>query len=99
MDIPEKLMQYRYHVSIAVVVSAVISLVLYAAPRLLAILAYFWPLFASTTVFLVAIIAFGSLSQFATQTQGEKTDEDQILDCVQGPPIHTHEEPQKFEQT
>ncbi|KAG6639154.1 hypothetical protein CIPAW_10G080300 [Carya illinoinensis] len=84
MDIPEKLMQYRYHVSIAVVPLG---------------FSLSWPLFASTTVFLVAIIAFGSLSQFATQTQGEKADEDQILDCVQGPPIHTHEERQKFEQT
>lgn len=97
MDIPEKLMQYKYHISIAVVVSAVISLMLYAAPRLLTILAYFWPLFASTTVFLVAIIAFGSLSQFATQTQDEKAGEG-ILDYVQGPPQYS-QEPQKFVQT
>ncbi|KAI4298808.1 hypothetical protein L6164_032326 [Bauhinia variegata] len=79
MDIAEKLLQYRYHISIAIAVSLTFSLVLYAAPRFLSILHYFWPFFASTTVFLVAIIAFGGVSKFSNESDGEKAG-DRILD-------------------
>jgi hypothetical protein len=96
MDVPEKLMQYRYHFAIAVIVSVVLSLLLYGAPRFVTILAYFWPLFASTAVFLVVIVAFGGLSQLATdQAHGDKAGEG-ILDYVQGQPEHS-EQPQKLE--
>jgi hypothetical protein len=96
MDVPEKLMQYRYHFTIAVIISVVLSLLLYGAPRLVTILAYFWPLFASTAVFLVAIVAFGGPSQLAIdRAHGEKAGEG-ILDYVQGRPEHT-EQPQKLE--
>lgn len=76
-------MQYRYHFTISVIVSVVLSLLLYGAPRLVTILAYFWPLFASTALFLVTILAFGGLSQLATEAHGEKAGEG-ILDYVQG---------------
>ncbi|KAH7545372.1 hypothetical protein FEM48_Zijuj01G0086600 [Ziziphus jujuba var. spinosa] len=82
MDIPPQLVQYRYHFGIAVLVSLIFSLVLYAAPRILTILNYFWPLFASTTVFLVIIIAFnGGVSHAASEAHGEKAGKG-IMDYV-----------------
>ncbi|WJX27300.1 hypothetical protein P8452_16135 [Trifolium repens] len=59
-------------------------------PYFLSILAYFWPLFASTTVFLVAIIAFGGVSKFSTETHGEKAGEG-LLDYVAGKQEHIQE--------
>ncbi|KAK4588621.1 hypothetical protein RGQ29_019581 [Quercus rubra] len=88
MDIPDKLLQYRYHITIAAIVPLVLSLLLYAAPRLLTILSYFWPLFASTAVLLIALIAFGGLSQFSNEAHGEKAGAG-ILDYVGGQPEHS----------
>ena len=93
MDIQQKLIQYRYHFTIAILASLIIAFLSYVAPRLPTILTYFWPLFASTTVFLVAIIAFGGM---ATEAHGEKVGEG-LLDYVAARPQHTDEEPQKFE--
>lgn len=94
MDVQEKLLRYRHHITIAIAVSVLFSLVLYAAPRILTILAYFWPLFASTTVFLVAIIAFGGVSKLSTEAHGEKAGEG-IMDYVAGRTEHS-EEAQSF---
>ncbi|CAL1352083.1 unnamed protein product [Linum trigynum] len=63
MEISEKLLlQYKYHFAVAAVASLSLSLLMYAAPRLLTILAYFLPLLASTTVFLILITTFGGVS-------------------------------------
>ncbi|KAK7262079.1 hypothetical protein RJT34_29639 [Clitoria ternatea] len=94
MDVPEKLLQYRYHITIAIAVSLFFSLVLYAAPRIMNILEYFWPLFASTIVFVVAIIAFGGVSKFSTEGYGEKASEE-LMNYVAGVPRLT-EEAQNF---
>lgn len=90
MDVSEKLLKYRYPITIAILISILFSLVIYAAPHFLTILAYFWPLFASTTVFLIAIIAFGGVSKFSSDTDGEKAGEG-LLDYVAGKPEHTQE--------
>ncbi|CAJ1962680.1 unnamed protein product [Sphenostylis stenocarpa] len=90
MDISEKLQQYRYHITRAIVVLLSFSLVLYVAPRFLTILAYFWPLFVSTTVFLVAILAFGGISKLSTEDHGEKAGEG-LLDYVAGRAEHIQE--------
>lgn len=90
MDISEKLKQYRHHITITIVVLLSFSLVLYVAPQFLTILAYFWPLFASTTFFLVAIIVFGGISKLSTEDHGEKVGEG-ILDYVAGRAEHIHE--------
>ncbi|BAT87555.1 hypothetical protein VIGAN_05093800 [Vigna angularis var. angularis] len=90
MDISEKLKQYRHHITITILVLLSFSLLLYAAPHFLTILAYFWPLFASTTFFLVAIIAFGGISKLSTEDHGEKVGEG-ILDYVAGRAEHIHE--------
>ncbi|KAJ6992018.1 hypothetical protein NC653_015388 [Populus alba x Populus x berolinensis] len=82
MDIPERLLQYRHHFAIAITASAVLSLLLYAAPRLITILAYFWPLLASTAVFLMLILVFGgTFTHMATDSHGEKAGEG-LLDYV-----------------
>ncbi|KAK7363852.1 hypothetical protein VNO77_06011 [Canavalia gladiata] len=96
MDVPKKLLRYRYHISIAVAVSLSLSFLLYTAPRILTILAYFWPLFASTIVLLVAIIAFGGVSKFSIEGHGEKAG-GELLDYVAlaGMSEHT-EEAQNF---
>ncbi|CAL9014993.1 unnamed protein product [Prunus brigantina] len=88
-DISPQLFKYRYHFGIAIFVSLICSLLLYAAPRLLSILGYFWPLFASTTLFLVAVIAFGGVSQLSTETHGE-TQGQGIIDYVAGRPEYTN---------
>jgi hypothetical protein len=96
MDVSEKLLKYRYQISIAILFSLLFSLLIYAAPYFLSILAYFWPLFASTTVFLVAIIAFGGVSKFSTETHGEKAGEG-LLDYVAGTGKQEHiQEAQHF---
>ncbi|KAI4296038.1 hypothetical protein L6164_036028 [Bauhinia variegata] len=93
MEITEKLLQYRYHITIAIAVSLTFSLVLYAAPRILSILHYFWPLFASTTVFLVTVIAFGGVSKFSDEAHGEKAGEG-LLDYVAAERPEHIDEPQ-----
>ncbi|OMO76972.1 hypothetical protein CCACVL1_15265 [Corchorus capsularis] len=74
--IQQKVIQYRYHIVVTALGSIIIAFFLYAAPRLVS---YFWPLLASTTVFLVAIIAFGGHSQ--SQAHGEKAGQG-LLDYV-----------------
>ncbi|XVE87639.1 hypothetical protein DITRI_Ditri19aG0003900 [Diplodiscus trichospermus] len=96
MDIQTKLIQYRYHFTIAILASLIIVSLSCATTHLPTILAYFWPLFASTTVFLVAVIAFGGFSQLATEGHGEKAGEG-LLDYVAARPEHTDQEPQKFD--
>ncbi|CAL0309132.1 unnamed protein product [Lupinus luteus] len=60
----------------------------FKAPRFMTILAYFWPMFASTVVFLVALIIafFGGVSKFYIGADhGEKAGEG-LLDYVAGRP-------------
>ncbi|OMO64680.1 hypothetical protein COLO4_31924 [Corchorus olitorius] len=102
--IQHKVIQYRYQIVVAGLGSIIMAFFLYAAPRLVS---YFWPLLASTTVLLVAIIAFGGHSQSqlaSTQAHGEKAGEG-LLDYVANSRAvaehHHHayaaEQPHKFE--
>ncbi|QCD79815.1 hypothetical protein DEO72_LG2g133 [Vigna unguiculata] len=94
MDATKMVVQYKYHITIAIAFSLSLSFMLYAAPRITTILAYFWPLFASTAVLLAAIIAFGGVSKFSTEDHGhgEKAGEG-LLDYVTSLPQHTEEPP------
>ncbi|CAN0890814.1 hypothetical protein LINGRAHAP2_LOCUS16639 [Linum grandiflorum] len=58
---------------------------LYAAPRLLTILAYFWPLMASTAVFLVLIMGFGGVSRLTNDYAADQLHQG-IIDYVAGRP-------------
>ncbi|GMJ14523.1 hypothetical protein like AT4G16400 [Hibiscus trionum] len=97
MDIQHKLNRYRYHFIVTILVSSIVAFLSYAAPSLLTVLAYFWPLFASTTVLLVVIMAFSGVSQLAAEDHGEKAGEG-LLDYVEASrPERTDEEPRRFE--
>ncbi|KAK3218796.1 hypothetical protein Dsin_012766 [Dipteronia sinensis] len=100
MDVSPKLMQYRYHFSVVIIGTLILGLLSYAAPRMLTVLAYFWPLFASTAVFLVLIITFGGVSQLGIEAHGEKTGEG-LLDYVAGQPEHVQDSPKekRFSET
>lgn len=92
MDIPTQIVKYRYHLGIAVIVSVIFSVgVLYVAPRLMTVLSYFWPLFASTAVFIVLTIAFSRLSKLSSESHGEKAGEG-IVDYVAGTPQHSDDD-------
>ncbi|CAH8362734.1 unnamed protein product [Eruca vesicaria subsp. sativa] len=55
------------------------------APRFLDILAYFWPLFASTAAFLAVAITFGGFQQLSEEATGEG-----IMEYVAGRPDDSH---------
>ncbi|KAG2248180.1 hypothetical protein Bca52824_087808 [Brassica carinata] len=56
-----------------------------AAPRILDIVAYFWPLFASTSAFLAIAITLGGVQQLSDEATGEG-----IMDYVAGRPDDSH---------
>lgn len=85
MDIQARLMDYKFHFMVAIIVSVVMSSLVYAAPRVLDILAYFWPLFASTAAFLAIAITFGGFQQLSDEATGEG-----IMDYVAGRPDDSH---------
>ncbi|XP_013595050.1 PREDICTED: uncharacterized protein LOC106303279 [Brassica oleracea var. oleracea] len=81
MEIQARLMEYKFHVMITIIVIVVLSSLVYAAPRILDILAYFWPLFASTAAFLAMAITSGGFQQLSDEATGEG-----IMDYVAGRP-------------
>ncbi|CAF2150819.1 BnaA01g17440D [Brassica napus] len=85
MDIQARLMEYKFHFMVATIVSVVLSSLVYAAPIILDILAYFWPLFASTAAFLAIAITFGGFQQLSDEATGEG-----IMDYVAGRPDDSH---------
>ncbi|KAG8386027.1 hypothetical protein BUALT_Bualt03G0106300 [Buddleja alternifolia] len=85
MEIAEKLLKFKFHILIGFTFSLFIFLICYLAPSFIDILKYFWPLFVSTALFLVAIVVFGRISPPATEAPGEKAGEG-LLDYVAGPP-------------
>ncbi|VVA93433.1 unnamed protein product [Arabis nemorensis] len=68
IQLQARVMEYKFHIMVAIMVTA--SLV-YAAPRIVDILAYFWPLFASTAAFLAMAITFGGFQQPSEQSTAD----------------------------
>ncbi|EFH46419.1 hypothetical protein ARALYDRAFT_329873 [Arabidopsis lyrata subsp. lyrata] len=85
MEIQARLMEYRFHFMVAIMVSVVVASLVYAAPRIVNILAYFWPLFASTAAFLAVAITFGGFQQLSEEATGER-----LMDYVAGRPEDSH---------
>lgn len=85
MDIQARLMEYKFHVMASIIVTVVVSSLLYAAPRILDLLAYFWPLFASTAALLAMAITSGGFQQLSEEATGEG-----IMDYVAGLPEDFH---------
>ncbi|OAY28362.1 hypothetical protein MANES_15G060900v8 [Manihot esculenta] len=83
MEMQEKIIQYKYHIFFSLIISLVLATLIFLAPSFVTILAYFWPLFLSTALFLVAVVFFGKTSPPATESSGDKAGEG-LLDYVAG---------------
>nr|GLL38308.1 uncharacterized protein LOC113689905 [Ipomoea trifida] len=79
MEIPEKILQFKFYILFSAVFSLITLSLIYLAPSFLDILNYFWPLFLSTALFLVAVVLFGRTSPPPPELSGEG-----ILDYVAG---------------
>nr|GLL46901.1 hypothetical protein DM860_003642 [Ipomoea trifida]GMD18146.1 hypothetical protein DM860_003642 [Ipomoea batatas]GMD83918.1 hypothetical protein DM860_003642 [Ipomoea batatas]GMD87277.1 hypothetical protein DM860_003642 [Ipomoea batatas]GMD88550.1 hypothetical protein DM860_003642 [Ipomoea batatas] len=75
MDISTKLLEHKNSIAVLIAASLFLGFVINTAPRLITMLAYFWPLFLSTTLFMGAIIAFTQVPPFAVDFRGEKDGE------------------------
>ncbi|KAI4371620.1 hypothetical protein MLD38_009948 [Melastoma candidum] len=85
LDVPSQLSQYKFPLTVVLAGIFTLSLVLYMAPRLVDVFAYFGPLFVSTAVLVVAVVAFTSISGVPNEPHGEKAGEG-MLEYVAGPP-------------
>lgn len=85
MEIQARLKEYKLHFMVAIIVSLLVSSLVYLAPRILDILAYFWPLFASTAAFLAVAITCGGFQQLSEEATGEG-----IMEYVAGRPDDSH---------
>ncbi|CAN8324762.1 unnamed protein product [Cochlearia groenlandica] len=74
-----RLMEYKLHFMATIAMSLVLAFLVYAAPRILDILTYFWPLFASTAAFTAIALTFGGFQQLSDEDTGDK-----IMDYVAG---------------
>ena len=83
-QVPAKLSLYKYHLIIPIAASLILTFFFIASPRFMTILSYFWPLFLSTTVLLVAMLVIGRTFPSAAEFYGEEEGEG-LLDFVAGP--------------
>ncbi|KAL2332821.1 hypothetical protein Fmac_014034 [Flemingia macrophylla] len=60
MEIQKQVMKFRYHIAAALTVCVLMFSVFYLAPRFLNVLAFFWPLFLSTALFLALVLFFAN---------------------------------------
>ncbi|KAB1215110.1 hypothetical protein CJ030_MR4G016285 [Morella rubra] len=88
MEIPEKLLKYKFYILFVLTLSLTLVSLVFLAPSFLSILAYFWPLLVSTALFLFAVIAFGKISVPGADTHGDTKAGEGILDYVAGRPDH-----------
>lgn len=95
--IPEKVVNFKFHILFAITFCLIISSIIYISPTFLDILAYFWPLFLSTALFLVAVVVFGRTSPPPTEACAEKAGEG-ILDFVAGRPDEAAPPPEEEEE-
>lgn len=88
MEISPKLLKFKTHFVISIIVSLILAFLLHVAPQFLTIITYFWPLFISTAMFLVLIVVFGKItpSEFYGDKEGEG-----IMDYVAGQPEYLEE--------
>ncbi|PWA61285.1 hypothetical protein CTI12_AA370600 [Artemisia annua] len=79
----EKLLKFKVHIAVLSLIIILSLSILYVVPSFFNVLAYFWPLFLSTALFLVAVVVFGVTSPPSANVAGEKAGEG-ILDYVAG---------------
>ena len=89
MEIPEKLLKFRFHFLIVLLFSLALFSLILLAPRFLDLLAYFWPLLLSTALVLALVLVFAKTSPLpSSDGPGEG-----LLDYVAGhhePPLEIH---------
>ncbi|KAF8080884.1 hypothetical protein N665_0918s0024 [Sinapis alba] len=90
MEFREKLVEFKFHIIFALVLSLLtVTLVTYS-PGFLTVLSYFWPLFLSTALFLAAVFFFARTSDLPTSStissdgSGIEVAAEGILDYVVG---------------
>ncbi|KAL9690989.1 hypothetical protein QQ045_011406 [Rhodiola kirilowii] len=83
MEISPKLLQYKYPFAVAALITTITVSIILVAPRILSVLAYFWPLLASTAVLVAVMLAFrGGMSQPEIEMQGTKLGEGLMMEYV-----------------
>ncbi|XXG63378.1 hypothetical protein AAC387_Pa05g1585 [Persea americana] len=87
MDVPETLLQYRFHLIVATLFSVFLVFLINYAPSLVTVVSYFWPLFLSTGVFLFSVVFFGRISPSESDTCGGRTGEE-LMHYVAGQEQH-----------
>lgn len=98
MEISEKLLHFKYPILISFASCFFAISLIYLAPSFIDIVKYFWPLFMSTAMFLVAVVVFGRISPLP-DSPGEKAGEG-LLDFVAGDAVGSSlEEAESEEQT
>ncbi|CAN0875074.1 hypothetical protein LINGRAHAP2_LOCUS10620 [Linum grandiflorum] len=100
MEIHQNLLKYKLQIITALILSLLVTSIVYLAPRVVTILAYFWPLFISTGIFLGASFFIGKTSLLATDSDhsADKTSE-VLLDYVVGQPPSLHAPDDSFKST
>ncbi|XVE50836.1 hypothetical protein DITRI_Ditri01bG0195800 [Diplodiscus trichospermus] len=86
MEIPEKLLKFKYPIILTLTLSLTLSSLIIFAPSFFTILTYFWPLFLSTALFLVAVIFFGKTSAHPGSDSPAAKAGEGLLDYVAGQP-------------
>ncbi|OVA02180.1 hypothetical protein BVC80_8785g14 [Macleaya cordata] len=86
MEIPEKLLKFKFHIIFTTLLSLLLLSLFLLAPRFLTILSYFWPLFVSTALFLIAVVFFAKVSPPITETTSCEKAGEGLLDYVAGQP-------------
>ena len=76
-------MKFKFHIIFGVLLSASFFTILRIAPRFIDLIVYFWPLLASTALFLMVVLVFSRVSPPATDGPGDKAAEG-LLDYVAG---------------
>ncbi|BAT88508.1 hypothetical protein LR48_Vigan09g098000 [Vigna angularis] len=95
MEIKQELLKFRYQIGGALLVCLSIISFLYLAPRFLNVLAYFWPLFLSTALFLLLVLFFAKTQTLPNSDASIPKPAEELLHYVAGhhhsdPPLDTH---------
>ncbi|KAK7387165.1 hypothetical protein VNO78_27722 [Psophocarpus tetragonolobus] len=91
MEIQQQVLKFRYHIGVALLVLGAIFAALQLAPRFLNVLAYFWPLFLSTALFLALVLFFAKTQTFSHSDDSSlPKPAEELLDFVAG---HHHDPP------
>ncbi|KAI9102244.1 hypothetical protein K1719_023446 [Acacia pycnantha] len=87
MDISQRLFKWKYHFVAALLLAFAVSFFAVLAPRFVTVLAFFWPLFLSTALFLALVLVFGRTSSSAAGNSSSSSNNaagEVFLDYVAG---------------